>query len=364
MADELRNAFFALALGGIVCVLLFVPFVALSYRRRGKLSPGRVAVWVGAAIYAFAIWTYTLMPLPASDDFRCVGLNLNPLDIVDEISAGLASSNPLTSPHILQLVLNVLLFLPLGFFVRVLAGRGFFVTVLIGFLTSLLVELTQLTGVWGVYHCAYRLFDVVDLGTNTLGAALGALAAFLIPARMRTTDPLPDADIARPVTRGRRIIAALCDFLGFYTLAFGLTVAIAIVTALLTQQQVQGSWANDIGFAVASAVWIIVILASGRSIGDLSVQLRYRSALPTFVARPLRIITGVVGWNLLSLIPGVGGLASLAFGIVAVIMIFATKDGRGLPGVAMRAVLVDSREREGHASGGSVPADSGASSGG
>lgn len=37
---------------------------------------------------------------------------------------------------------------------------------------TLLVELTQLTGAWGLYPCAWRKFDVDDLMANALGVAL------------------------------------------------------------------------------------------------------------------------------------------------------------------------------------------------
>ena len=42
-----------------------------------------------------------------------------------------------------------------------------------GFGLSLTVELTQLTGLWGLYPCPYRQFDVDDLILNTTGVALG-----------------------------------------------------------------------------------------------------------------------------------------------------------------------------------------------
>ncbi|MEI4473747.1 VanZ family protein [Frigidibacter sp. MR17.24] len=38
---------------------------------------------------------------------------------------------------------------------------------------TLAVETTQLTGIWGLYPCAYRQFDTDDLITNFLGVALG-----------------------------------------------------------------------------------------------------------------------------------------------------------------------------------------------
>lgn len=49
-----------------------------------------------------------------------------------------------------QLVLNVALFVPLGMVVRHLFKRGFVVTVLLGLGVSGLIELTQLTGNWGL----------------------------------------------------------------------------------------------------------------------------------------------------------------------------------------------------------------------
>ncbi len=63
--------------------------------------------------------------------------------------------------------LNVLLFLPLGFFLPVLWSRfrGLSRTLLFGFCTSLLIELLQIF--------TFRATDINDLMTNTLGTLLG-----------------------------------------------------------------------------------------------------------------------------------------------------------------------------------------------
>lgn len=42
---------------------------------------------------------------------------------------------------------------------------------------TLAVELTQLTGIWGLYPCAYRQFNVDDLMLNALGVVVGFLLA-------------------------------------------------------------------------------------------------------------------------------------------------------------------------------------------
>ena len=66
---------------------------------------------------------------------------------------------------------------------RVLLGRGILTAVFVGFAVSLFIELTQFTGVWGIYPCAYRVFDVDDLVTNTLGALAGSLLSLAVPRR-------------------------------------------------------------------------------------------------------------------------------------------------------------------------------------
>ncbi len=48
---------------------------------------------------------------------------------------------------------------------------------LLGIALPLLVELTQLTGIWGLYPCAYRQFDVDDLILNFAGIVIGFLSA-------------------------------------------------------------------------------------------------------------------------------------------------------------------------------------------
>lgn len=349
MDDRVVSAILAMLAGAAVGVVLFVPFVALSYRRRGGVSFWRAVAWAGFAVYFFAIWTYTLLPLPDPDALRCVGAITDPMTVVDDIRTALAGpGNPLRSPELLQLVFNVLLFVPLGFFVRVLFGRGFVVTVLIGFAVSLLVETTQLTGVWGIYPCAYRFFDVGDLMTNTTGALIGALLSLVVPARHRGMARTADADDPDPVTRRRRALAAFCDVLGAGLVAATAGVATQLALQVVFDDReavVDGSLATLVSALAPIVVWLAVILATGRSIGDLAVALRYQGGpQPEALARVMRFLGGVGGYHLLALLPaGWSGLA-FVFGVVAFVMVFTTAGGRGLPGILSGRHLVDARE--------------------
>ncbi len=70
------------------------------------------------------------------------------------------------------------LFVPLGFLLWRLVPGGAWGALAVAVACSLSIEVTQGTGLWFIYDCAYRVFDVDDVLANTLGAALGlALAA-------------------------------------------------------------------------------------------------------------------------------------------------------------------------------------------
>ncbi|WP_022878703.1 VanZ family protein [Microbacterium sp. B19] len=346
MHNIVGSGLLAVLLGGVVAVLAFVPFVAVSYRRRGGLSFGRSVLWAGAAVYFWAIWTYTLVPLPDSDDYRCAGTNLRPFQFIDEIREAVAvSGRYLTDPVVLQVALNVLLFVPLGFFLRVLGGRGILIAGLVGLAVSGVIETTQLTGVWGVFPCAYRVFDVDDLIANTSGALLGSLVAFAVPKKYRGAEKTPDADLPRPVTRGRRVLGILCDVLGVGLLQSGVAVALqAVLVVLFEDPGRTGPLSSAVGTAVAAVVWLAVILATGRSVGDLATRVRYTNGvLPEWLARALRFLTGAASYSVLETLPAPWGLLSGLLLLATLVLLFVWKDGRGLTGWIGRRRLVDDR---------------------
>ncbi|KAA9106336.1 VanZ family protein [Microbacterium rhizomatis] len=350
MHDQLGLGAVAIVLGGLAGLILFVPFVAISYRRRGGLTLGRLTLWAAALVYFMAIWTYTLLSLPDPDAIRCAGANLDVWAFVGDIQGAIRRpGNALTDPGVLQLLLNVLLFVPLGFFVRVLGGRGIVVATLVGFAVSVFIETTQVTGVWTLYPCAYRVFDVDDMLTNTLGALVGSVLSLVVPRRLRGSGVLAGADDPRPVTRGRRALGMLCD-----TVAFGLTSLIIGVTIQLWLEFVVGAHdevlTGDIAGTAATvlpaAVWLILVLATGRSLGDLAVQLRYGGGpAPSWLAQVLRWIGGVSGYALLTLLPEPWNLCASVFGVITLIAFFATQGGRGIPGLISGMRLADARER-------------------
>lgn len=347
MGGQVFPAVVAILFGGLVGLVLFVPLVAVSYRRRGRLTLGRMAFWAASLVYFMAIWTYTLLPLPASDDYRCVGAVLSLEPTVNDVVGAFADGSPFTDIRLLQVVLNVLLFIPLGVLIRVVGRRGIVVGVLAGFVLSLLIETTQLTGVWGIFPCGYRLFDVGDLLTNTLGALVGSILGLLVPSRLRGVEKAADAGAPRPVTRGRRLLGAVCDLLGA-TIgdgAVGTVVQLFLQFALRREDLVADAVIADIATGwVPIVLWLGVVLATGRSIGDLAVELRYEGGrLPELAARLLRFIGGIGGYLLLGQIFGDAGILVFVFFVTSTVLLFTTRAGRGLPGLVTGRELVDAR---------------------
>ena len=349
MGGAAYSAIMAIGLGVLVGIALFVPFVAISYRRRGGLTLGRALLWAAALVYFLAIWTYTLLPLPQSDDYRCAPAVLSLGPFVQDISDAIARGHPLTDFALLQIVFNVLLFLPLGFFLRVLGRRGVVVALIVGAATSLLIETTQLTGVWGLFPCAYRMFDVGDLLTNTTGAVLGSLLALAVPRRLRDADVTDLADAPRPLTRPRRLLAMLCDVLaaGLLSMAVGISVQVWLEFVVDDRDAVlDGSLSGTATTIVPIVVWAVHVLTPGRPGGDLAVERRYRGGpLPQALARPLRFLGGIGGYLLLGLLPW--SWLQLLFVVFALVMTLRTPGGTGLPGWLSRQTLTDARDRSG-----------------
>ncbi|MEZ3161950.1 VanZ family protein [Microbacterium sp. BWT-B31] len=350
MTDRVGLGILAILVGIAAAAVLFVPFVAVSYRRHGRLSVARAVLWGSGLVYFWALWAYTLLPLPDPGAIVCVGTNGDLFAFVDDVRDALAAGGSfVTRPAVLQLLLNVLLFVPLGFFVRVLGGRGVVVAGLVGLAVSAFVETTQLTGVWGLYPCAYRVFDVDDLLTNTTGAVIGSVLGLLVPARLRGSERMPGADLPRPVTRRRRLLAMVCDLVGAWLTALAVGVVMqAALLALGAREEVEdGSASALVGDVVTIVVWLVVVLATGRTVGDLAVRLRFEGGpLPVALARVLRLVGGIGGYLVLSALPGAWGLAAAVFAVASLALVLTTDDRRGLPGLVSGQRLFDARVRE------------------
>ncbi len=160
----------AIAIWPFLSLLLTLPVLALLYHRDNRLRFTSALTAYLVVLYLIALACFTMYPMPENPATYCAAHHLrpqlNPFEFIHDIR-----TDGITG--VMQLAMNVVFFLPLGYFMKRVFRWKFATALPAMFLTSLLIETTQLTGIWGIYRCAYRLFDVDDLITNTLGGILG-----------------------------------------------------------------------------------------------------------------------------------------------------------------------------------------------
>ena len=344
MRDELFPAFVAVLASSAAALALFVPFVAVQYRRHGTLRAGRVLIGGAVLVYALAVLAYTLLPLPAVTPALCAdggaGVQTHPGQVVRDVLHDRARGEGLLHNAALQqAVFNVALFVPLGAFLRYLRGTRVLTTTVVGLAASLLVELTQWTDVWFAYPCAYRLFDVDDLITNTTGALLGALLApvlALLPGQHSDSPP----GSPRRVTAWRRLLGMGSD----WAVGVGMSLALDFVYRVVVV--VRGA-ASSVGTAletvvvsvVPALVLLAVLLHSSRSVGEAVVRLRPEGRMTTSSV-VLRWLLGIGGYLLLGIASS--GLAGL-LAVVSAVAVLATRHHRGLAYRVVGWDVVDDR---------------------
>jgi len=146
--------------------------------------------------YFLSALCLVLLPFPSTRD-TCslqspdtVHTNLRLFQFVEDIlkDSGVVLSNPSTwlaitkQQAFYQAFFNFLLLIPFGVYLRYfLQERRYWKRAfIISFLLTLFYEITQRTGIYGIFNCAYRIFDVDDLLLNSVGALLGFFLAPIV----------------------------------------------------------------------------------------------------------------------------------------------------------------------------------------
>lgn len=354
---------------------LLVPILVAQYRRFGALSLARLLGAAAASVYVVALVAYTLLPLPpvaevCADGTRGGILQLHPFFAVTDIAHligrwGLVSNQVVVA--VLQVVMNVVLFIPLGLLLRGFARRSVLTSTLAGLAVSLLIEVTQYTGDWGLYPCGYRIADVDDLMTNTLGALIGALLAARVLHWVPTAADLSQRP-ARPVSGLRRLLGMLADLVMFQVIELLVAIAWVVVDELLSAPTAAHTDVTDPSLLVVGALLaglvvfgLPALVGSGASLGQ-----RLVSIAPMWAAADGSVHRGTVGRRLAragavggvltagivvpTLLAALGSVvAPVLLGLVwigwltAALVTALLGDHRGLSGYVSGARMVDAR---------------------
>lgn len=139
----------------------------------------RVIREAAVALYGCLLVAVVLLPLPGPDTPHLTQeVQLVPFQwVADVVREMHQHSEFYATPAWRGMCLNVALFVPLGILLRRLPRHR---ALWLGFAASLTIEVTQLTANFGTAPFVYRIFDVDDLMTNTMGTLVGWTIAVVV----------------------------------------------------------------------------------------------------------------------------------------------------------------------------------------
>ena len=178
--------------GAIIRGIFLLPLIALiplvpyywKKRQRGVANPFRLLTFYSFILYALICWYFIVLPLPSEEWLATIQpakANFLPgsyfRELTEETSFDLMQSSTYTqaliSSFALQYWFNILLLLPLGMYLRYIFKLDVRHAAKVSFFSTLLLEIAQLTAVFGLFSKPYRSFDVDDLICNFAGAMIG-----------------------------------------------------------------------------------------------------------------------------------------------------------------------------------------------
>lgn len=312
----------------LIAAVITLPYMIYQYRKFGSIPWLRSLIVYSFVFYMLVAYYMVILPLPENRSAfvpyaatpQLIPFNFIKL-FLDSTTASLSDpstwKNLLHDPNVYEAFFNVLLLVPLGMYLRYYFRRTWWQTLLIGFATTLFYELSQITGLWGIYEHPYRLFDVDDLMLNTLGTMVGfwlvgpALRA--LPDIRLVNEEAREAGVRASVTR--RALSFLIDFM-----IAGAASALALFTAeilgapdALAANGVSWSAVQAWTMRVSLLIFFVVIPTStqGQTLGQKLLRLRIvrHDASPArwyhylarygllylFALAPFEALAGIVG---------------------------------------------------------------------
>lgn len=184
MAAYIEPIRFALLAFPFIAFLFTLPYIFHQYHKYGSVLLLRVAIVYSFILYLTCIYFLVILPLPSIEAVKNLTtewVQLVPFAFIRDfvLESSFIWNDPSTylevikEPYFYQAFYNILLTIPFGIYLRYYFNCSFKKTFFFTFLLTLFFELTQLSGLYGIYPRPYRLFDVDDLFLNTLGGMIG-----------------------------------------------------------------------------------------------------------------------------------------------------------------------------------------------
>lgn len=280
----------------ILVFFLWIPWLIYTYRKYGFLPLSLMIISFTFVFYILSALFLVLLPLPESRNTcamqnpNTVHYSLVPFQFIEDILKGnwLDLKNPASYMLIFkqsafyQVFFNFLLLLPLGVYLRyyLVNKNKWWKAGITVFLVSLFFEITQLTGIYGIYNCAYRLFDVDDLMSNTFGGIIGF---FIAPAVLAIFPSKKKIEERAEYLLRKDEVKAPVVLIAFAIDLFIIDIIRQLVLNLINHNEVTNFIVTTI--LLLLGLLLVPIVWNGRTLGTAVMRFRYSSKLNKNITR-------------------------------------------------------------------------------
>lgn len=264
----------------LLAVIITLPYMISQYRKYGSIPFLRTVVIYSFILYLLVIYFLVILPLPPIEEvknYTTAFTQLKPFFAVSYLVENInfkindfnTYSNLFFNSYFYQFIYNIFITIPFGVYLRYYFKCSFKKIFCYSLFLSLFFELTQLSGLYGIYPRPYRIFDVDDLITNILGGILGYIITpvllFFFPKREKIDEKAYLK--GKEISVLRRGLAFLTDFIVINILLF-ITYILTKNISLLNNSYVQISILVTIYFI------IVPFITKGRTLGRVLVNIR------------------------------------------------------------------------------------------
>ena len=260
-----------------IALVFTIPFILHNYHKYGSIHFLRVFIIYTFILYLITIYFLVILPLPTFEEaLKNTGpyINIVPFKFIADFirETPFVWNDPATyikailDPSFYVVVFNIVMFIPLGMYLRYYFKCSFKKTVLYSFLLSLFFELTQVTGLYFIYPNPYRLCDVDDLIQNTIGGIIGFVIMGFLDNYLPTREKIDEeARIMGQNVSGLRRITV-----------FFLDLVLYLIFTILLSIFVNSNWLFFISFLIYYLLYPLVRGYATIGMRFLNVKMEYK----------------------------------------------------------------------------------------
>ena len=272
----------------LIALLFSIPFVLHQYHKYGSINPFRVLIVYSFILYLITIYFLVILPLPNKEEviYKPNMIKLIPFGFINDFirESSFVINEPTTylkaikEPCFYTVIFNIFMTIPFGMYLRYYFKCNFKKTLFISFILSLFFELTQLTGLYGLYPYPYRVFDVDDLIMNTLGGIIGYFIMGFVDNFLPTREKIDEDSLeAGEVVSGFRRITMFSLDCFLYILIF------AFISLFISNKYIP---------LIVFVIYFIIYpyFKNGQTLGSRFLNVRLEFKKYRFIKITLRII--------------------------------------------------------------------------